>query len=109
MQGEHKSQIQSGKRSEHEAAGSAVRSGFNGEADSGEADSTEVEPLEGGVPEDGATVRSADFDEDDLIRRTLRGDHDAFELLVRRFMLFCSHSHIFLLDHSSSGFLLESR
>ena len=92
MQGEHKSQTQSSKRSERDAAGSAVRSGFSGEADSLQALSAGVEggPADGVIdeiePDEETTSRRAGgFDEDDLIRRTLAGDHDAFELLVRRF------------------------
>ena len=101
MRGEHKSQTQSGKRSEHDAATSAVRSGFSGEADSGETEFPEIELDEEKSGEEtsdeetgeektsgeerSGSVRSGEFDEDDLIRRTLEGDHDAFELLVRRF------------------------
>jgi len=108
LRGEHKSQTQSSKRSEHEAA-SAVRSGFNGEADSVEASpDVEDEPADDSIRngaigeveghEEIASVdpgefdregesldRTSGFDEDELIRRTLKGDHDAFELLVRRF------------------------
>ena len=97
MQGEHKSQTQSGKRSEHDAASSAVRLGFSGEADSGGAQAPEAEgDREAGSARDGAigevepleevaSGRAGEFDEDELIRQTLKGDHDAFELLVRRF------------------------
>jgi len=94
LQGEHKSQSQSSKRSEHDTAISAVRSGFRGEADSGEAQLPEVDGDQGALATTGAleedeprvvTGGASDFDEDEQIRRTLNGDHDAFELLVRRF------------------------
>jgi len=92
LQGEHKSQTQSSKRSEHDAASSAVRLGFSGEADSAQAQSSgaEGDPADGFIDEsepdeETTSGRSGEFDEDDLIRRTLGGDHDAFELLVRRF------------------------
>jgi RNA polymerase sigma-70 factor (ECF subfamily) len=92
LQGEHKSQTQSRKRSEHDAASSAVRSGFSGEADSVQAEcsAVEIDPAdgvieEGELDEETTPGRAGEFDEDDLIRRTLAGDHDAFELLVRRF------------------------
>jgi len=96
LRGEHKSQTQSGKRSERDAASSAVRSSFNGEADSDVARLPEVEgdreddsPIDEALEaeESGEVVsgRSSDFDEDEQIKRTLNGDHDAFELLVRRF------------------------
>ena len=102
MQGEHKSQTQSSKRSEHDSGSSAVRTGFSSEADSAEAQSPEVEGAcedgsaeigsaeigsigEMDAPEEATTGRAGEFDEDEQIRRTLSGDHDAFELLVRRF------------------------
>ena len=96
MQGEHKSQTQSSKRSEGDAGSSAVRTGFSGEADSGgarpggEADRQEGLAGNGVIGEiesheQATPARAGDFDEDEQIRRTLSGDHDAFELLVRRF------------------------
>jgi len=66
--------------------------GFSGEADSAQAQSSgaEGDPADGFIDEsepdeETTSGRSGEFDEDDLIRRTLGGDHDAFELLVRRF------------------------
>jgi RNA polymerase sigma-70 factor, ECF subfamily len=97
LQGEQKSKSQSGERGQVNAA----TRGFQGEANSVKAVVDDVQncrPYPGantGIIEDvepadtpddeEVNEGSAGYDEDDLIRRTLAGDHDSFEVLVRRY------------------------
>jgi RNA polymerase sigma-70 factor, ECF subfamily len=108
LQGEQKSEGQAGERGQ----GRAATRGFQGEADSVKAAVDDIEDgrpyprvsnevitafepaaIPAAMPDDEpddeedevASGRSVEYDEDDLIRRTLDGDHDSFEVLVKRY------------------------
>ena len=97
LQGEQKSESQAGERGQ----GKAVTRGFQPEAESvkGAVDDVhEGRPYTGSdtgviasfepapmTDDEEVSGGSVEFDEDDLIRRTLDGDHDSFEVLVRRY------------------------
>jgi RNA polymerase sigma-70 factor (ECF subfamily) len=96
LQGEQKNKSQSGERRQVNAA----TQGFQAETDSVKAAVDDVQNsrpypsattrvmgnLEPATPDDEEISEGpVEYDEDDLIRRTLAGDQDSFEVLVRRY------------------------
>ena len=88
MRGDHKSHIEADERGARAAARSVVTSASAEEGDRAELHNPGEEGLSVKAdPDPPLTVQEhgAKADEDDLIKRSLEGDQDAFEVLVRRY------------------------
>ncbi|HSE97558.1 MAG TPA: sigma-70 family RNA polymerase sigma factor, partial [Blastocatellia bacterium] len=86
MRGNHKSHIKPDERGMHAAARSVVAATASDEGEQAPLDPV----IEESLPDEANSGRAAQeaggrADEDDLIKRSLGGDHDAFEVLVRRY------------------------
>jgi RNA polymerase sigma-70 factor (ECF subfamily) len=87
LRGDHKSHIEGDERGARAAARSVVTSASSEEGELAELHHPGEEGLSANEPDPPVTVQEQGpkADEDGLIKRSLKGDQDAFEVLVRRY------------------------
>jgi RNA polymerase sigma-70 factor (ECF subfamily) len=88
LRGDHKRYIEANERAARADARTVAASTLSGETEQTGPDPAVNEDLEEGGDarsQPSLQEQKGRADEDDLIRRSLKGDHDAFEVLVRRY------------------------